>query len=179
MKPAKNITRYAKTLVGIVGLDETPKALDELSRVEALMAQSRQFSSFLISPAFSKRERNGVLKEVGDKLGLSETVSKFVVHLSDRKVLAALPQIVKSANALYLEKKKRAKAVVMTPVQVGREYDERLKASLKKIVDRDVDLEYVIDPSLLGGVLVKVGSTMYDSSIRGQLRLLKDELIKG
>jgi F0F1-type ATP synthase delta subunit len=50
---------------------------------------------------------------------------------------------------------------------------------LKKLIDRDVDLETVLDPSLLGGVLVKVGSTMYDSSIKGQLRLLKDELIKG
>ena len=45
--------------------------------------------------------------------------------------------------------------------------------------DPDVDMEYVMDPSLLGGILVKVGSTMYDSSVKGQLRLLKDELIKG
>jgi F-type H+-transporting ATPase subunit delta len=42
-----------------------------------------------------------------------------------------------------------------------------------------VDIEYVSDPTLLGGFIVKVGSTMYDSSIKGQLRLLKDELIKG
>lgn len=67
----------------------------------------------------------------------------------------------------------------MTPVEVTRDYEDRLKAALKKLIDRDVDVEYVLDPSLLGGVLVKVGSTMYDSSIRGQLRLLKDELIKG
>jgi F0F1-type ATP synthase delta subunit len=56
---------------------------------------------------------------------------------------------------------------------------DRLKGSLKKLINKDVDLDYVLDPSLLGGVLVKVGSTMYDSSIKGQLRLLKDELIKG
>jgi F0F1-type ATP synthase delta subunit len=47
------------------------------------------------------------------------------------------------------------------------------------LIERDVDIEFVLEPSLLGGVLVKVGSTMYDSSIKGQLRLLKDELIKG
>ena len=46
-------------------------------------------------------------------------------------------------------------------------------------MEREVDIEYVMDPSLLGGILVKVGSTMYDSSVKGQLRLLKDELIKG
>ena len=50
---------------------------------------------------------------------------------------------------------------------------------MKQITGRDVDLEFVIDPSLLGGVRIKVGSTMYDSSIKGQLGLLKDKLIKG
>jgi len=67
----------------------------------------------------------------------------------------------------------------MSPIEISKDREGSLKASLKKITDRDVDLEYVIDPSLLGGILVKVGSTMYDTSIRGQLRLLKDELIKG
>jgi F-type H+-transporting ATPase subunit delta len=83
------------------------------------------------------------------------------------------------ATAIYLEKKKRAKAVVLSPVEVGSDYERRLKDSLKGLIDRDVDIEFVMDQSLLGGVLVKVGSTMYDSSIKGQLRLLKDELIKG
>ncbi len=67
----------------------------------------------------------------------------------------------------------------MTPIEISRDRENTLKASLKKMTDRDVDMEYVIDPSLLGGILVKIGSTMYDTSIKGQLRLLKDELIKG
>ena len=67
----------------------------------------------------------------------------------------------------------------MTPIEIKKEQEESLKSSLKKQMDRDVDIEYVIDPSLLGGILVKVGSTMYDTSIRSQLRLLRDELIKG
>ena len=118
-------------------------------------------------------------KQVAAKAGLSDKVVKFVMHLTAIKVIAALSDIIKIATALYLEKKKRAKAVVMTPVEVSKNYEERLKASLKKLIERDVDIEYVLDPSLLGGVLVKVGSTMYDSSVKGQLRLLKDELIKG
>jgi F0F1-type ATP synthase delta subunit len=67
----------------------------------------------------------------------------------------------------------------MSPIEISKDREGALKASLKQMMDRDVDLEYVIDPSLLGGILVKIGSTMYDTSIRGQLRLLKDELIKG
>jgi len=106
-------------------------------------------------------------------------VVKFVIYLTEIRVIAALSEIVKTATAIYLEKMKQAKAVVFTPVEVSKGHEERLKISLKKLLDRDVNIEYVLDPSLLGGILVKVGSTMYDSSVKGQLRLLKDELIKG
>ncbi|PIP71230.1 MAG: hypothetical protein COW90_01095 [Nitrospirae bacterium CG22_combo_CG10-13_8_21_14_all_44_11] len=80
---------------------------------------------------------------------------------------------------MYLEKKRRAKAVVLTSIEISKDYEERLKRSLNKLTDRDVDIEFVMEPALLGGIIVKVGSTMYDTSIKGQLRLLRDELIKG
>ncbi len=179
MKPVKEAKKYAKTLMSIVGIEEAPKALAELAVLENLMSKSREFRSVLVSPGFTQAEKETALKQVSSRLGLSEKMVKFAVHLAEVGVVSALGEIIKKATAIYLEKKKRAKAVVMTPVEVSKQYEERLKASLKKLTDRDVDIEYVMDPSLLGGVLVKVGSTMYDSSIRGQLRLLKDELIKG
>ena len=179
MKPVKQAKKYAKTLISVVGIDEMPKALAELGMVADLMLKSREFNSLLVNPGFTDAERQKAFQQVAAKAGLSEMVVKFIMHLTGLKVIAALPDIIKIAAALYLEKKKRAKAVVMTPVEVSKNYEERLKASLKKLIKRDVDIEYVLDPSLLGGVLVKVGSTMYDSSVKGQLRLLKDELIKG
>ncbi|MDA8079381.1 MAG: ATP synthase F1 subunit delta [Nitrospiraceae bacterium] len=179
MKPVKQANKYAKTLINIVGMDNAPAALQELAVVEGLMARSKEFRSLLINPVFSQEERAKAFGQVAAKANLSEHVAKFVMHLAEIRVAAALSEIIKRATAIYLEKKKRAKAVVMSPIEVTRDYQERLKASLKKVTERDVDIEYVVDPSLLGGVLVKVGSTMYDSSIRGQLRLLKDELIKG
>ncbi len=179
MKPVKQAKKFAKTFINVIGIDEAPGALAELAVVEDLMSKSREFRSLLVSPAFSDGEREKALVQVAARLKLSEKVVKFLTHISAAGAVAALTQIIKAATAIYLEKKRRAKAVVMTPVEVTRDYEERLKAALKKLIDRDVDVEYVLDPSLLGGVLVKVGSTMYDSSIRGQLRLLKDELIKG
>ncbi len=179
MKPVKQAKKYAKTLISVVGIEDMPKALTEIGMVVDLMHKSREFSSLLVNPGFTDAERNRAFQQVAAKAGLSEKVVKFVMYLTGLKVVAALPDILKIATTLYLEKKRRAKAVVMTPVEVSRNYEERLKASLKKLIERDVDIEYVLDPSLLGGVLVKVGSTMYDSSVKGQLRLLKDELIKG
>jgi F-type H+-transporting ATPase subunit delta len=179
LKPLKQAKKFAKMFINVIGMDDAPAALAELGAVEALMSKSREFRSLLVSPVFTEEERQRALGEVAEKLKLSEKVVKFLSHITSTGVAAALSEILKSATAIYLEKKKRAKAVVMSPVAVGKDYEDRLKAALKKLIDRDVDVEYVLEPSLLGGVLVKVGSTMYDSSIRGQLRLLKDELIKG
>jgi F-type H+-transporting ATPase subunit delta len=179
LKPVKQAKKFAKTFINVIGVDEAPAALAELGVVEALMSKSSEFRSLLVSPAFSDGEREKALGQVAEKLKLSEKVVKFLTHITAAGAVAVLTEIIKAATAIYLEKKRRAMAVVMTPVEVTKDYEERLKAALKKLIDRDVDVEYVLDPSLLGGVLVKVGSTMYDSSIRGQLRLLKDELIKG
>ncbi|MBI5847126.1 MAG: ATP synthase F1 subunit delta [Nitrospirae bacterium] len=179
MKPVKQAKRYAKMFINVVGMDAALQALTELTAVEQLMSRSGDVRSLLLNPGFSQTEREGAIRKIADKAKLSENVTKFVMYLAENRLVAALSEIVKNATAIYLEKKKQAKAVVFTPVEVSKGHEERLKASLKKLLDRDVDVEYVLDASLLGGILVKVGSTMYDSSVKGQLRLLKDELIKG
>ena len=179
MKPVKQANRYAKALLRNVGIENAPQALTELISINDLMVRSKEFRSFLINPRFTADERASVIKSVSDRMKISESTVKFISHISEVGVIAALADIIRIATNLYLEKKKKAKAVVMTPIEISKDRESTLKASLKKVTDRDVDLEYVIDPSLLGGILIKMGSTMYDTSIKGQLRLLKDELIKG
>jgi F-type H+-transporting ATPase subunit delta len=179
LKKIKGASKYAKALLRNVGMDKAGQAIAELNSVNDLMLKSKEFSSLLVNPRFTTEERTGVIKALADKVGLSDSTVKFIMYLAETGVVAGLAEILRIATSLYLERQKRAKAVVMSPIEISRERESGLKASLKKMTDRDVDVEYVIDPFLLGGILVKVGSTMYDTSIRGQLRLLKDELIKG
>ena len=179
MKPAKEAKKYAKALINVVGIDGVPQALAELTAIENLMLKSRDFKSFLLNPAFSQSDREKALKQMAESAGLSEKVVRFVMRLSEFGIIAVLPEIIKIATAIYLEKKRRVKATVLTSIEISKDYEERLKRSLKKFTVRDVDIEVVMEPALLGGILVRVGSTMYDASIQGQLRLLKDELIKG
>jgi F-type H+-transporting ATPase subunit delta len=179
LKKIKGASKYAKALLRNVGMDKAGQAIAELSSVSELMAKSKEFNSLLVNPRFTTEERTGVIKALADKLRLSESTVKFILYLAETGVVAGLAEILRIATSLYLERQKRAKAVVMSPIEITKEREGVLKASLKKMTDRDVELEYVVDPSLLGGILVRIGSTMYDTSIRGQLRLLKDELIKG
>ncbi|MGD0283648.1 MAG: ATP synthase F1 subunit delta [Dissulfurispiraceae bacterium] len=110
---------------------------------------------------------------------MSGVASKYLKYLVEAGAIGALSEIIEAIQARYLEMKKRSKAVVTTSVQVGKDYAAQLSESLKLVTGGDIDLEFVLDPSLLGGVTIKVGSTLYDSSIKGQLGLLKDKLIKG
>ena len=179
MKQIKEGKKYAKMFLNIVGLDNAPIAINELNMVNALMTKSKEFRGLLVGPQFSAGEKEKIIREVAAKTGLSDNTVKFIIYLSELKVIIALAEIIKITTNLYLEKKRRVKAVVMASTEISKEYENRLKTVLEKVINRDVDIEVVKDSSLLGGILVRVGSTMYDSSIKGQLRLLKDELIKG
>ncbi len=160
-------------------MDKAGQALAELGSVNDLMAKSKEFRSLLVNPQFTAEEVAGVIKALAVKLNLSEGTVKFIQYLAGVGAIIGLAEILTIATNLYLERQKKAKAVVMSPIEISKERESALKASLKKMTDRDVEMEYVIDPSLLGGIRVKIGSIMYDTSVRGQLRLLKDELIKG
>jgi len=179
LKKVKEANRYAKALLRKVDIENVPQAIVELSSINELMMRSKEFRSFLVNPRFTSDERVKVIKSLSEKLKLSENSVKLILYLSEIGVITALPDIIRIATNLYLEKKKKAKALVMTPIEISEKYGNTLKSSLKRLTGRDVDIEYVMDPSLLAGILIKIGSTMYDTSIRGQLRLLKDELIKG
>jgi len=179
LKKIKDVKRFANALIRNVGIDNAPQTINELEALNALMLKSKEFKSLLFNPQFTTAEREAVLKQLGAKIKLSEYTIKYVMYLSELGAIPSLTAIIRSATNLYFEKKKKAKAVVMTPIEIRKDQEDSLKSSLKQMIDRDVDIEYVMDPSLLGGILVKVGSTMYDTSIKSQLRLLRDDLIKG
>lgn len=179
MKQTKEAHKYAKALLRNVGIDEVEKTIRELAVMNDLVMKSKELKNFLVNPQFTVDERTKVLQLIAQKMGISQYTVKLILHLSEVGLILTLSDIIRIATNIYLERKKKAKAVVMTPVEIGKERESTIKSSLKKLMDRDVDIDYVVDPSLLGGILVKIGSTMYDTSIRSQLRLLKDELIKG
>lgn len=179
MKKVKGIKRYAKQLLAAVELNEVPAVMEQLGSVALLMDSDRGFNNLLVSPAFSEEERGKILGYVAGKLNMSDRTAAFLRHLSSAGVIVALPEILKAVNALYLDLKKRASAVVTTPVEISEANRDKLSTALKLLTGKDIDIEFVLDKTLLGGVGIKVGSTMYDSSIKGQLGLLRDKLIKG
>lgn len=173
------INRAARVFMNSVALDSVPVSIEELSTVNNLLDKNKDLKGIFINPLFSPEEREKVIDLLRQKIGLSDGTVKFLRFLLEEKAISGLSEIIKKITVMYLDKKRKAKATVITPVSLDSRYDERLRASLRNLTGREVDIDYVVDPALLGGVVIKVGSTMYDSSIRAQLRILKDNLIKG
>lgn len=178
-KKKKFAKKYAKMFFNTTGVDMAERAITELNIINDLMGGSKEIKNFFLSPLFGEEERRKTIEGLSEKLDFSEETRKFLVFISQHKAVSALPDIIRHFENIYFEKKKKAKATVITPFKFNGKYEDRLVASLRKLTGRDVDIEYLYDPELLGGIVVKVGSTMYDSSLRGQLRLLKEELLKG
>ena len=170
----------AKKFLNHVGR-QNMAAVEELGTMKSVITANAGTRGFFEGPQFSPEEKRKAIGEIARRVSLSEGTLKFFEYLIDIDAMTRLEGVVESAVKLYLDYARRAKAVVTSAVDfpVDGPLAGRLKSALKKLTGRDVDIEYVHDPSVLGGVLVKVESTMFDSSLKGQLRLLKEELIKG
>lgn len=179
MRRQQEIKRYAKMFLNTTGLEAAPEAISELVTIKVLLTKNVEFMRLLENPLFTGEERERAVKELSQRLKLSDNTVRFILYWSERRIISSLTELIDTVTVLYLEKKNMAKAVVTTPAVIDKKYDERLRASLKSITGMDMDMEYIIDPSVIGGMMVRVGSTMYDSSIKGQLRLLKDDIMKG
>jgi F-type H+-transporting ATPase subunit delta len=179
LKTIKGVKKYAKKFLANIDKAEIAKGIGQLESVVYLMKQSRDFRTFVVCPVFDKAEMEKALAFICGKIGASPKVGKYLEYLYCEKALGSLPEIVDIINTLYLEMQRRAKAIVTSPMPVAPEYEAELKRSLQKVTGKDIDIEFVVDPSLLGGVKIRIGSSMYDSSLKGQLGLLRDKFIEG
>ncbi len=173
----KHARKYAKMFLNTV--EDAEGALQELAVLNAIKEKSADFASVLTSPIFTREERDKALGTVCAQAGISEQTQKFVRFLADKGEIAGLSIVLEKTVALYLERRNKVKATVLSPVEVDGAALERIRKALARITGKEVEIDTEQDSALIGGLLVKVGSRMFDASIKGQLRLLKEELIKG
>lgn len=179
MKTHKSAKRFAGMFLGTAPADKAQRALEELAIAQAIMEKSPEFKSLLTSPLFKADDRQKGIVAVGAAAGLSEGTMKFLGFLAAQRAAWAIPDVLRKAIAIYSERINRVSATVVTPSALTAPLQARVLEALKKMTGKDVSVEYSVDQSVMGGLLVKVGSAMFDGTVRGQLRMLKEELIKG
>lgn len=170
--------KYSRALISNVALQDVPKTVEELVAFSQMMDANRKLRLLFAGMIFTEDEKGKALDALLPRLKLSPQTEKFLRLIIMQGHVAALKEIIIASINIYNEKKKKATAVVISSVALDRKYTDRLKSALSAMTQKDIDIETEVDPALLGGFIVKVGSTIYDSSLVGQLRLLRAELVR-
>ncbi|MFH0823801.1 MAG: F0F1 ATP synthase subunit delta [Pseudomonadota bacterium] len=169
--------RYARALVDI---GQEKDALEQygrdLSSIRELMEISGDFREILVNPVFPKEEKKRVSSEIMGKMGLDPMVSNFVHVLIDRKRIGLLTSIERAYMAEVDEIRGITRGEVTSAVPLGDEELTRITDSLSIQSGKQVIVTTKVEPSLIGGIVAKVGDMVFDGTIRTQLNQLKESL---
>lgn len=165
-------------MINSVDIKEFPAMIEEFKAFTGLIDKNRQLKSLFEGQIFSEIEKANAFDAIVPALKFKATTVKYLKTLIVQRHVSAIKDVIAAAVDAYNDKEKKATAVVVSSVALDSTNSDRLKEALKKMTDREVTVQNEIDESLLGGFIVKVGSTIFDSSIKGQLRLLKAELMR-
>jgi F-type H+-transporting ATPase subunit delta len=175
-------SRYARALVDIVmapGSGVKPAdALAQLRSMEQLLKDSGDLRAALLTPAIPTSRKRAVIGKLADSLGCARIIRNFFFVLLDHKRMAQLSEIREAFDLLIDEQMGFVRAEVISAEPLDDRQSAALQEELTKLSGKQIRPHFVVDPSLLGGVLARVGSTVYDGSIRGQIDSMRRQFTK-
>jgi F-type H+-transporting ATPase subunit delta len=144
----------------------------ELDRFDALVADSADLTRLVRSPVFSTEEQLQALSAVLDRMGIRSIAANFLKLAATNRRLFAVRDMIKAFRALVARHKGEATAEVTVAEPLKDQHVDALRAALKSVSGKDVDLDVKVDPAVLGGLVIKLGSRMVDSSLRTKLNAI-------
>jgi F-type H+-transporting ATPase subunit delta len=170
--------RYATALADVViKSGEVEPVKSELKTWEQLMAGSAELQNAFRNPAIAHASKEKVLEGLLAKAKPSRTTSNFLRVLLRNSRLTELSEINQRFESVLEERSGAAIAEVMSARELSADQRNELKANLEKLTGKKIKLNFTIDPNLIGGVVTRIGSTIYDGSVKTQLENLKEEMI--
>jgi len=145
----------------------------ELDRFDALVAESADLDRLVRSPVFSTEQQLQALSAILERAGIGGLTANFLKLVASNRRLFAVRDMIKAFRALVAVHKGEATAAVTVAEPLKAQHVDALRAALKSVTGKDVDLDVKVDPAILGGLVVKLGSRMVDSSLRTKLNALK------
>ncbi|MBD3678714.1 MAG: F0F1 ATP synthase subunit delta [Rhodobacteraceae bacterium] len=169
--------RYATAIFELSKESKSLKALEsDLEALEAALADSGDFRDLINSPIYSREAQGKAATAVAEKMKLSATTTNTLALMASKRRLFVLPQLLRALRAMISEDKGEVTADVIAAKQLTKAQTEKLAATLKKTVGKDVNINMSVDETLIGGLVVKVGSQMIDTSIRAKLANLQNAM---
>ena len=166
--------RYATALFELAREEKSVDAVKaDLDRFEAMLNESADLKRLVRSPVFSAEVQARALSAVLEKAEITGTSAKFLKVLTANRRLFAVTDVMRAYRALVAKFKGEVTADVTVAEQLSDKNLDALKTALKSVTGKDVALNVNVDPSIIGGLVVKLGSRMVDSSLRTKLNSIK------
>lgn len=166
--------RYATALFDLAREEKSIDVVStDLDKFDAMLADSADLARLVRSPVFSSDTQLKALTAILDKAGISGITAKFLKVLTANRRLFAVADVSRAFRALVARFKGEATADVTVAEALSDKNLDSLKTALKSVTGKDVVLNVKVDPSIIGGLVVKLGSRMVDSSLRTKLNAIK------
>lgn len=170
-------TRYARALLDVAIAESiAERAEQDLAAFANVLDQHPPLRSALMHPAVPAARKRAIVADVAKRLGLSTPVAKLLGMLADRDRLALLPDLLEVYRDRLLEHQQVVRAELTTAEALAPDQQSRLQERLARATGRRVALSTRVDPSILGGVVARIGSVVYDGSLATQLSKMRDRL---
>jgi len=174
------VNRYANALADVVlsansGV-QPPQAIEQLRAFDAVVGSSSDLRSVLASPAIPVARKRAIIKEIAGKLGLATIVRNFVLVVNDHRHAAAMAQIIDAFEILLDARLGFVRAEVRSAFELNGNQQGELSGKLGSLAGGRVRMRFTVDPDLIGGVTARIGSTVYDGSLRGRLASMRTRL---
>jgi F-type H+-transporting ATPase subunit delta len=166
--------RYA-TAVFELALEENTvdQVMADLDRFDALIAESPDLRRLVRSPVFSAEEQQAALVAVLDRAGIGGTAANFLRLVTGNRRLFAVRDMIRALRALVARHKGEVTAHVTVAERLADRHLAALKDALKSVTGKDVTLDIKVEPAIIGGLVVKIGSRMVDASLKTKLNSIR------
>lgn len=169
--------RYAHAFFGIAAEEKKlENYYDELVQFSSIISQDRALRVFLANPVFEQAVKKNVVEKIISKLRLSAMTINFLKLLVDKKRIDVLPDIAACYRQMMDEALKKVRVNVKTAFPLSDGMQTYISSSLEKLTGRQIEMTVEKDPALLGGIVIGVGDTLYDGSIKNQLNNMRNLL---
>ncbi len=170
--------RYARALLDLA--DDSGRTREigrELASLGSTWSASKELRDVFENPAVGMSARKEVIKSVSTRLGMSQVVVNTLNLMADRGRLRHVPEVVHAFQSLAEESTGQVRAFVSTATPMPESYFTQLRGALEELTGKKVVIEKNVDPTLIGGVVTRVGDRVFDGSIKNRLKELEDELL--
>lgn len=170
-------SRYASALFELAKEDGALKALEsDTSALSEALAGSADLREMIASPMVSREDQANAMRAIAAKMGLSTLMSNTLALMADKRRLFVLPQLLASLTDMIATEKGEVTAEVTAARALSAAQSKKLAETLKARVGKTVKLKTTVDESLIGGLVVKLGSTMIDTSVKAKLAALQNAM---